>query len=329
MHEKSDSIFQRYYDEEPFIDRFIEDPTDSIDVIIPVIHTNELWESNLRSFYREIPINRLLVGDGGCIDNTIDIVSKFPRVTILNHRNYVSLGYSIRKLIEAVETEWFVYVHSDAFLPDNWFDVMKPNQTSYDWFGCLEKDTVMVLYDNPFGERPWAGAQMGRVQAFSANLEKIDDDYVYRQEDFVWRKLIEDAGYKEGFVSDTFHYHQVMFKQSPWERKVKQISFSLDIVPEEEIRWWLMQVKGNVKYCSPSQKWVVQNLHMGLDWLIERKQIDLKEFMQWTAETNPAWLPYISKPWLVKKQMIRSTKNGISQLLKQLGLFNMVKKILS
>jgi len=59
MNERANSIFREYYDKKPFIDRFLTQPNGSIDVIIPVVHTNELWEANLYSFYREIPINKL------------------------------------------------------------------------------------------------------------------------------------------------------------------------------------------------------------------------------------------------------------------------------
>src|SRR5436190_88090 len=110
-----DSIFREYYREHNFVDRFETDRSAAVDVIIPVIHTNELWKANLFSLYREIPIHKLFIGDGGCIDNSIDVVKKFPRVEILDHRAYKTLGYSLRKLIEAVEADWFIYVHSDVY----------------------------------------------------------------------------------------------------------------------------------------------------------------------------------------------------------------------
>src|SRR5678815_1931748 len=104
----SESIFQRYYRSETFEDRFARDPSGAIDVIIPVIHTNELWEKNLISIYRDVPVNRVLISDGGCKDNSLDIAKRFPRVTVLDHRHTKSLGYCLRLLIEAVATEWFI-----------------------------------------------------------------------------------------------------------------------------------------------------------------------------------------------------------------------------
>ena len=138
------SIFQEYYEDKPFVDRYLSESDHAMDVIIPIIHANELWKSNLMSFYREIPIHKLLIGDGGCIDDSMSIAKGFPRVQIFDHSSFKSLGYSIRKLIEAVETEWFAYIHADAYLPAGWFDAMQKHQQDYDWFGCPMQHTVMI-----------------------------------------------------------------------------------------------------------------------------------------------------------------------------------------
>ncbi len=65
-----------------------ENPEGAVDVIIPIIHTNELWRANLKSIYREIPVNRLILGDGGCIDDSIDVAREFPRVQVLDHTKF-------------------------------------------------------------------------------------------------------------------------------------------------------------------------------------------------------------------------------------------------
>ena len=83
---KNESIFERYYKEEIFVDRKIEKKESGIDVIIPLINTNELFERNLYSFYREIPINNLLIGNGGCTDSSIEIAKKFPRVKVFDQK---------------------------------------------------------------------------------------------------------------------------------------------------------------------------------------------------------------------------------------------------
>ncbi|HKO60667.1 MAG TPA: glycosyltransferase family A protein [Pyrinomonadaceae bacterium] len=306
MNEKSDSIFRRYYSNEAFVDRFLVKPESSVDVIIPVIHTNELWETNLLSIYREIPVNRLLIGDGGCIDDSIEIAKKFPRVEVLDHRSYVSLGYSLRKLIEAVETPWFVYVHSDVYLPDGWFETMKGHQSEYDWFGCPMRLTVMVEYPLAHEGRPYAGSQMGRKAAFEKGVQQIDDDYVYRQEDFVLASIVEQAGFKHGKVEDTFHYHQTMHKPTPWARKVKNVQIDLETSREEEVRNCTMQSRGIVKYLEPDSSWVTYTVATSLNRLFELGELNSSNwpaFKQWVMETNPEWVPYLPKRRPIRRRL--------------------------
>lgn len=294
----SDSIFSRYYANEEFVDRFQTQPEGAVDVIVPVIHTNELWRKNLFSLYREIPIHKLLIGDGGCIDDSIKVVSEFPRVEVLDHRSYKSLGFSLRKLIEAVETDWFIYVHSDVYLPAGWFDTMQGHQPEYDWFGCPMKHTVMIQYEIPEEVRPYAGSQMGRKSAFLAGLPSIDDDYVYRQEDFVLVNVIEKAGFKHGKIEDTFHYHQTMYKPTPWVRKVESVNLNLYISRDEEVRNRTMQAKGIIKYLEPDIPALIDEAAMSIDRLFELGELtpsNWPEFRQWVAETNPSWLPHLPK----------------------------------
>jgi len=308
------SIFQKYYTDTPFYDRFARDPKDAVDVIIPIIHTNELWEVNLKSLYREIPINRLLIGDGGCIDDSIKIAKKFPRVKVIDHKKYKSLGYSIRKLIEEVETEWFIYPHSDVYLPPGWFNRMKSHQSEYDWFGCPMRMTVMAEYDLVDKIRPYAGSQMGRKAAFEEGLEKIDDDYVYRQEDFVFASLIEKGGFKHGKIEDTFHYHQVMHKKSPFGRKINSVSLNMDIEEHEKVRSAETQAKGVVKYLEPNQ-FQQACVNDNLLYLMENKKVDLHEFREWAKKVNPDWLKYIKPEKIILKVFWRNTKLKIKKTI--------------
>lgn len=288
------SIFGEYYTHPPLVDRYVNDVTSAVDVIIPVIHTNELWRVNLLSYYREIPIRRLLIGNGGCVDDSLQVVKEFPRVEILDHNNYKSLGYSIRKLIETVDSEFFVYLHSDVLLPAGWFDAMQKYQNTYDWFECRQRITALVEYDlNDNASRPLSGSQMGRKQAFEKVLSKIDDDFLYRNEDIILAGLIKEEGKKYGRVNDVFHYHQVMYKESAWARRVKSVNLELEIGRQEEVRAAMMQVKGLVKYLTPGIQHI-PGIVANVDRLQELGEMDWKEFMQWVKQTNPAWLPLIS-----------------------------------
>ena len=301
----SDSIFGEYYSPHTFEDRLAQNSAGAIDVIIPIIHTNELWRANLTSIFREIPVRRLLIADGGCKDDSIAIARSFPRVEVFDHREYRSLGFSLRKLIEAVESEWFAYLHSDVYLPPGWFEAMKAHQKEYDWFGCPQRITALVEYPSAdfIGSevRPHAGSQMGRKEAFLPGLPEIEDDYVYRQEDLVLRNLVEKHGFKSGNVEDIFHFHQVMHKISPWARKLTSVSVRVAWSREEEERACMTQIKGIIKYLEPSP---VLALHVedNLKRLLELNAITQAEFDEWVLQTKPIWKQAI-KPWRVKRVM--------------------------
>lgn len=322
MKERDFSIIREFYTEQPFVDRFTEQPELGVDVIIPVIHTNELWVTNLYSFYREIPIHSLLIGDGGCIDDSIELAKTFPRVQILDHRKYISLGYSIRKLIEEVKTDWFIYVHSDAYLPPGWFDAMYKHQIEYDWFGCIMQNVYMVEFDNDYEYRPWAGSQMGRKIAFLDGLKRIDDDYVYRQEDFIFADIVKKAGYKEGKITDTLHYHQTMIKPTPWSRKINKIQINVDISREEEVRTAMMQIKGIIKYLDPDPifiKGILENLYT----LEKFGEMQRDELLQWVEHTNPKWLLLLNSSF----QNLSRQKSGFMEMLKKMSkqIFRYIK----
>ena len=301
MEQEPTSIFRRYFVNKPFTDRFLTEQQGAIDVLIPLVHTNELWRSNLLSIYREIPVNRLLIGDGGCIDDSIEVVQDFPRVVIFDHSDFVSLGYSIRKLIEAVETEWFVYLHSDVYLPEGWFDAMRPHQDRYDWFECGRHITFLVDYplDLTDTERAYSGSQMGRKAAFRDVLPVIDDDYLYRNEDIILADLVKRAGFRYGRVGDTFHYHQVMETPGPWSRRIGAFSLQVEQSREEEIRASMMQAKGIIKYMNPRSDFGVA-YHVAR--LLDLGELSWSDFKRWVVKTDPAWLPYIRRE-LVKERL--------------------------
>lgn len=291
------SIFRRYYcEDQSFVDRYEKEPESAVDVIIPALHTNELWDKNLVSIFREIPVKRLLLGDGGCIDNTLNIARKFPRVTIHDHRNFTSLGYSLRKLIEEVETEWFVYLHSDVYLPEGWFDAMRNYQGVYDWYECPQHLTVLVDFPhsalNDPDWRAYSGSQMGRRAAFRDVLPAIDDDFLYRNEDIIYAKLIEKQGYRYGKVEDTFHYHQVMPKSSIWKREIRSLGVQVERSRPEEIREYTNQAKGIVKYLDP----IPESIPVVLDCinrLVAMGETTWSEFEEWVEQTNPDWVPLL------------------------------------
>jgi len=313
------SIFEEYYKPKEFTDRFLGNSEQSVDVIIPVYHTNELWEANLIALYREVPVRRLLISDGGVIDDSIDIVQRFPRVEVFNHRQYKTLGKCIAELIKQVSSEWFIYVHSDVYLPPDWFDSMAKHQDEYDWYGCPMNITALINYRNHEPRRPYAGSQMGRKAAFGPALDEIDDDFVYRQEDFVFDKVVTDSGYKTGKVEDTFHYHQLMYrKSSGYDLNVTKVRVETNTSEAEVLRANDMQLRGIVKYLDPKEPYVIDDFKWLTSLMLQSGLISFNSFRKWIKLHNKNWLPYFTRALIVKMyyhQAIASQKKIIKKLL--------------
>jgi glycosyltransferase involved in cell wall biosynthesis len=305
----NDSIFKEYYSKKKLIDRYKkEGEKEGVDVIIPLFNTNELWEANLFSIFKEIPVKNLLIGDGGCTDNSIEIVKKFPRVKIIDQKDNQTLGYCIMQLIDKVSTKWFVYLHSDVYLPNDWFNEMKKHQKKYDWFECYRKKTILFefLDDNQNkAERAFSGSQMGRKEAFKNAISNIDDDYLYRNEDIIIRELIETEGYRYGRIQGTFHYHQLMNKRGEKEPKVENISVKKMPDRDWERRTHNMQVKGIIKYTDPHKKYLIDNTNGSIRYLDESNELEWREFKKWVKNTNPAWLKYIKKRGVIKRNLLK------------------------
>lgn len=278
-----------------FKDRFTENSKNAVDVIIPIIHTNELWEANLHSIYREIPVNRLLISDGGCIDDSLEVLKKFPRVEVFDHKKFVSLGYCLRKLMEEVQTPRFIYLHSDVYLTEGWFEQMWESGTKYDW--CESKHINTFLLDIPAEyanyNRALSGGQIGRMEAFKKVLPEIGDDYLYRNEDIIFSELIKKHGGSYG-RSEALLYHEIMNKRSQWRRTITKLDISVDRSREEEIREFEMQARGLIKYLPPNEQSKASTL-ISIQKLIELNVLDIAEFKAWVKTTpyGDEWMKVI------------------------------------
>jgi hypothetical protein len=326
------SIFARYYRTEPFVDRFRSERDQAVDVIIPIIHTNEFWRANLTSIYREIPVNRLILGDGGCVDGSIDVAREFPRAEVKDHRSFTSLGYSIRHLIEVTETEWFVYLHSDVYLPEGWFAMMCAQRGNYDWFECSQRITVLADYvpEMSNSNRALSGSQMGRRAAFAKVTPQIDDDYLYRNEDIIIADLLRREGHRYGRVTDTFHFHQVMHKPSRWSRKLKRVDVHLDVARDEEIRANETYVRGIVKYLRPGETTqdVRDSVRHPILKLRELGETSADEMHDWVKTTNPEWLPYIGARHSARRERIAARLIAFAELYRDHGAWFALRRML-
>ena len=322
---KEDSIFRLYYKEDKFIDRKNSSVDEEIDVIIPIINTNELFEKNLNSIYREIPVNRLIIGDGGSTDDSLDILKKFPRVEIIDQTKNKTLGYCIAELISLVETDWFIYLHSDVYLPENWYDEMKKKKDRFDWYESDRRITTLIDYKpgNKYIKRAYSGGQMGKKEAFKEITPKIKDDYLYRNEDIIFKELIKQEGFKYGRVLETYYYHQVMNKKGQNEPEFKKVDVKWVNDRQWEIDTYVKQVKGIIKYTRP-KPYLIPEINIPLKILIGYDALNKDKFIKWVKKTNIIWLKYLD---LKEKEPPSNIIQKIYYRLRE-KLYPLIKKFL-
>jgi len=98
-----------------------------VDVVVLTKNSEETIGKCLDSIYNNVPVNRLIIVDGHSTDQTLQIVGRFNK----KHHNVLLLsekgtrGKARQKAIEAVATEWFMFVDSDVKLCNGWFTKAK------------------------------------------------------------------------------------------------------------------------------------------------------------------------------------------------------------
>ena len=94
-----------------------------VDVVIITKNSENMLNECLKSIYKNVPVNRLIVVDGYSTDKTLEIAREFRKkhgnVLVIQDRG--NRATARQKGINQVKTEWFMFVDSDAVLCKDWF----------------------------------------------------------------------------------------------------------------------------------------------------------------------------------------------------------------
>jgi len=189
-----------------------------VDVVVLTKNSGETLEKCLKAIYKNVPINRLIVVDGYSTDKTLEIIERFNR----KHHNVVVIsekgtrGKARQTAIEAVKTEWFVFVDSDVILCNQWFDKAEKlidNGVGAVWgielWSVIKNPIVLKLFKHItmkiFQTRGGTHDLLVRHEAIK-DIKIPDDLHVF--EDTFIKDWITNKGYKVVSTYDPYCIHR-------------------------------------------------------------------------------------------------------------------------
>lgn len=250
-----------------------------IDVICPIFYVDlESFKIFLDTWFQNIPIRKLYIGLGTENEELKNLllqycVSKHITFEIIEQYWYKTLGYCLQELINQVETEYFIFLHTDVEILLNWFDRMWESRVK----GILES-----LKDPSFGpealiqarkHRAYSGAQL--ILKESVKNLNWEDDYVYTNEDIILQNIVLNRGFSY-IKTPIYHKHYRLLGRRTQNR--------------ETILEW--QWKGIIKYAYPTYR--LMNYVKGIIKTLTQNhghQINLEEEIR---NINPKWIELLT-----------------------------------
>ena len=275
-----------------FIDRRIKEPTlDPVDVVTLTLDAENFLERCLYTVYREIPVRKLFVCDGGSKDATLKILKNFPRIEVHEKPDIKTTGKGLEFLFSLIETNWFVILDADLELFSGWYDEMCKHQ-DYD---ALENGRRIRAY-HIYRDDPIKLENNIRSYSFCHLVKRVavqnyhcDDDYMWRSTDILFRQSIEKSGYKYVKINTTTHIHNETegerytsdddknFRKYVWE-----IPKAVIIDEKKRDLWNIKNAKAIVKYLDPDHQIMKDNKSVDrLIIILDRK---------WVQDNGNVWL---------------------------------------
>jgi len=185
----------------------------------------------LESIYKNIPVNNLIVVDGGSTDGTLELLRSFPNVKIFfdlkgNRATSRQIG------IDNVTTEWFMFVDSDVILCERWFEYVKPyiarDEVGAVWGAALQRSSsdkarygaMSKLYGR---DELWMAVKAGMKRGLTHDTIirrkavegiKIPKD-LHVLEDHYIRMYVEGKGYKWISAAKPYCFHFAHSRERP------------------------------------------------------------------------------------------------------------------
>jgi len=246
-----------------------------IDIICPVHFVDlDIFKNFLDTWFFNIPIRKLIIGIGKENQELKKLLDYYftHDCIIMEQHTYKTLGYCLQELIDQVETEYFIFLHADVEIPQEWFEQMWISRVK----GILESLKAPSFGPESFiqasKKRAYSGAQL--ILKESVENLNFDDDFIYTNEDIIIQNIVQNRGFSY-IKTPIFHHHHKKYRKRTQPRKT--------------ILQW--QWKGIIKYAFPSSnlmryvKGIVKMLSQ--DYEI---QTDLKAEIELL---NPKWIPLL------------------------------------
>lgn len=265
------------------------------DMIVPTHFVDwNFFGGNVRSWMKEIPIKTLYFGCNNpeleYIEELKTHLSQYKCVKFIDQRNIKTLGMQLADLFKRCDTEFVCYCHADAKPTPHSFLVLEADME--DHVGIVESERVSYPYEDPenfptvypyyyYRDRSFSGYQLFRMETIKDILVRIEDDYIYRNEDIIFQNVCENAGY-EYRKSFSMHIHTNSKVNQMWTPQGKEGK-------NARAKTFDMQIKGIVKYCTPSEitkkAWIDA---YGQSFRLNRT--DLFDFIDnFVMKENPKW----------------------------------------